>query len=220
MLPGAKAVVENDAVVALCSGTGGELQGIIVIAGTGSIGMAVDGDERVRVGGMGPVLGDAGNAYSIGCAALAAVVKGADGRGPETTALTGRMMEALGISDIQEGLLGSSHTHNLILSHSLSLSSPLFSRVTPPSFKSVPIPLLLVSTPSMSCPYCPSHLPPFSQFQPRDCPQSLKAPSSFPHFIFSRYYRLGVWRGVGSSSGWMGPDRKSSTPGLGISPPR
>jgi glucosamine kinase len=46
--------------------------------------MAVRGEHRVRAGGWGPLLGDAGNGYSIGCAVLAAVTRGEDGRGQTT----------------------------------------------------------------------------------------------------------------------------------------
>lgn len=65
--PNARAIVENDAVMALCSGTGGVLEGVVVISGTGSIAFgAAPGRPRVRVGGWGAKLGDAGNGCSIG----------------------------------------------------------------------------------------------------------------------------------------------------------
>ena len=65
--PNARPIVENDSVMALCSGTGGVLEGIVVISGTGSIAFgAAPGKPRVRVGGWGPKLGDAGNGCSIG----------------------------------------------------------------------------------------------------------------------------------------------------------
>lgn len=35
-------------------------------------------------GGMGPLLGDGGNGYSLGAAALAAAVKSSDGRGADS----------------------------------------------------------------------------------------------------------------------------------------
>lgn len=81
--PSARTVVENDSVAALCSGTDGVLCGIVVISGTGSIGVGTTGASapKLRVGGMGPLLGDGGNGYSMGLAALGAAVKAADGRG-------------------------------------------------------------------------------------------------------------------------------------------
>eukprot|EP00960_Hanusia_phi_P073763 768082-Hanusia_phi.AAC.3 len=50
--PSCKAMVENDSVIALCSGTGGKMEGVVVISGTGSIGLGVAGGgaQRVRVG--------------------------------------------------------------------------------------------------------------------------------------------------------------------------
>ncbi len=65
--------VANDAVVALASGTGGLLQGAVVISGTGTIALAVGADgRRVRSQGWGPLLGDRGAGYDIGLAALQA----------------------------------------------------------------------------------------------------------------------------------------------------
>ncbi len=51
-MPNATVIVENDAVAALCSGTGGELSGIVVISGTGSIGFGATpgGAQRFRAG--------------------------------------------------------------------------------------------------------------------------------------------------------------------------
>lgn len=53
--------VQNDAVVALASGTMGRLHGCVLIAGTGCIayGFTEDGKEA-RAAGAGPVLGDWG----------------------------------------------------------------------------------------------------------------------------------------------------------------
>ncbi|EKX54643.1 hypothetical protein GUITHDRAFT_100118 [Guillardia theta CCMP2712] len=92
--PSCKAIVENDSVIALCSGTGGRMEGIVVISGTGSIGLGISqgGSQRVRVGGMGPLLGDSGNGYSMGAAALRAAVRASDGRGP-TTELLGMILD-------------------------------------------------------------------------------------------------------------------------------
>lgn len=56
-----KIYVQNDAVVALASGTMGRLHGCVLIAGTGCIayGFTEDGKEA-RSAGVGPVLGDWG----------------------------------------------------------------------------------------------------------------------------------------------------------------
>ena len=52
VMPKASILVENDAVAALCSGTDGELSGIVVISGTGSIGFGASsgGAQRFRAG--------------------------------------------------------------------------------------------------------------------------------------------------------------------------
>jgi N-acetylglucosamine kinase-like BadF-type ATPase len=61
---------------------------VVVVSGTGSICYGRDDRGRAaRSGGWGFVLGDEGSGYWIGCQALAAVVRHADGRGP-ATALT------------------------------------------------------------------------------------------------------------------------------------
>lgn len=57
--------VLNDAQLGMAAALRGK-DGIYVIAGTGSIVMASAGDEAVRVGGMGHLLGDEGSGYWIG----------------------------------------------------------------------------------------------------------------------------------------------------------
>ena len=59
--------------------------GIIALAGTGSMAYAKDGTGRTcRVGGWGTLFGDEGSAYTVGVAALRAVSRQVDGRGPAT----------------------------------------------------------------------------------------------------------------------------------------
>lgn len=59
--------------------------GILLVAGTGSIGWGrgEEGESR-RVGGWGPLLGDEGSGYRIGLQALRAVVRESDRRGRAT----------------------------------------------------------------------------------------------------------------------------------------
>ena len=77
-------IVVNDALVALTAGAG-EAPGIVVIAGTGSIAYGRTGQGvAARAGGWGYLLGDEGGGFWIGRAALAAVVRQFDGRGPST----------------------------------------------------------------------------------------------------------------------------------------
>ena len=60
--------------------------GIIALAGTGSMAYAKDGmGYSCRVGGWGTLFGDEGSAYAVGVAALRAVSRDVDGRGPATT---------------------------------------------------------------------------------------------------------------------------------------
>jgi N-acetylglucosamine kinase-like BadF-type ATPase len=80
--------VGNDALPALRAGAGG-LEGIVMIAGTGSICLAIAPDGRiVRVGGWGHLLGDEGSGYWIGLRALQDAARMHDGRLPETGLLT------------------------------------------------------------------------------------------------------------------------------------
>ena len=77
-------VVVNDALVALVAGVG-EQPGVVVLAGTGSIAYGVDAARKAaRAGGWGYLLGDEGGGFWIGRAALSAVVRQFDGRGPVT----------------------------------------------------------------------------------------------------------------------------------------
>src|SRR4030095_12707011 len=88
----ARVLVVNDALVALEAGAPRQPGGGI-ISGTGSIsyGRHARG-EAARSGGWGYVLGDEGSGYWIGRAALRAVLREADKRGPETS-LTEMLLE-------------------------------------------------------------------------------------------------------------------------------
>jgi N-acetylmuramic acid 6-phosphate etherase len=90
--------VTTDAALLLAEGTP-EGWGVAVIAGTGSIafGQSADG-RRARAGGWGPLLGDEGSAYGIVRAALAAVARAADGRGPATS-LRKSLLDAMSLSE-------------------------------------------------------------------------------------------------------------------------
>jgi N-acetylglucosamine kinase-like BadF-type ATPase len=79
-----RTVVVNDALVALVAGAGDQA-GVVVVAGTGSIAYGRDTDGRAaRAGGWGYLLGDEGGGFWIGRAALSAVVRQFDQRGPAT----------------------------------------------------------------------------------------------------------------------------------------
>jgi N-acetylglucosamine kinase-like BadF-type ATPase len=77
-------VVVNDALVALVAGAGDQA-GVVIVAGTGSIAFGRDaGGRAARAGGWGYLLGDEGGGFWIGRAALSAVVRQFDQRGPAT----------------------------------------------------------------------------------------------------------------------------------------
>jgi N-acetylglucosamine kinase-like BadF-type ATPase len=94
-----RAVVVNDALIALVSAAG-DAPGVVIIAGTGSIvyGRNASG-ESARAGGWGHMIGDEGSGYWIGREALSAVMRASDGRGPQTD-LTAALLQELEIADI------------------------------------------------------------------------------------------------------------------------
>jgi N-acetylglucosamine kinase len=77
-------IITNDAVVALAGATS-HGQGIIVIAGTGSISFGRNGaGETARAGGWGHIFGDEGSAFDIGRQALRSALRMEEGWGPPT----------------------------------------------------------------------------------------------------------------------------------------
>jgi len=96
----AKTLVVNDALVALEAGAPGR-PGVVIISGTGSISYGRNARfEGARAGGWGHVLGDEGSGYWIGRAAIRAVLREADRRGPKTE-LTPLLLEYYGIKEAQ-----------------------------------------------------------------------------------------------------------------------
>ena len=97
-LPGALAIIVNDAQLVLAAGTP-DGWGAALICGTGSIVYGQDaGGRQARAGGWGPLLGDEGSGYAVGQAALRAVMRGFDGRGPHT-ALTQAILAHWALSE-------------------------------------------------------------------------------------------------------------------------
>ena len=95
----ARTLVVNDALIALVAGVG-DAPGIVIIAGTGSnaYGRNAAG-EAARAGGWGHMIGDEGSGYWIGREALTAVMRAADGRGPET-GLTAEMLAHFQVAEV------------------------------------------------------------------------------------------------------------------------
>nr|MBA3769943.1 hypothetical protein [Blastocatellia bacterium] len=97
-------VVITDADIALYGTTKGEA-GVVVIAGTGSVCLGIDGTgNRAMSGGWGPIAGDEGGGRGIAGEALHSVAKASDGRGPETK-LSERAAEYFRASSV-ENLIG------------------------------------------------------------------------------------------------------------------
>lgn len=97
----AKLLVVNDALVALEAGAPDQ-PGVVVIAGTGSIAYGRnDRNEAARAGGWGYMLGDEGSGYWIGRAALRAVLRESDRRGPATQ-LTPLLLNYYGVARAQD----------------------------------------------------------------------------------------------------------------------
>jgi len=106
-----RTLVVNDAFVALVAGAGDE-PGVVIVAGTGSIAYGRDGSGgAARAGGWGYLLGDEGGGFWIGRAALAAVVRQFDGRGPSTL-LTEMVLAEMRLSSPTE-LIHAVYDHGL-----------------------------------------------------------------------------------------------------------
>ena len=93
-----RVLVVNDALIGLVAGARDE-PGIAINAGTGSIVYGRNANfEAARAGGWGHMIGDEGSGYWIGREALAAVMRAADGRGPDT-GLTGEILAHFNVDD-------------------------------------------------------------------------------------------------------------------------
>jgi N-acetylglucosamine kinase-like BadF-type ATPase len=101
LAPRERTGIDHDLRTALAGGLGGR-EGIVLIVGTGSscYGRRRDGTSW-RAGGWGHLLDDLGGGYWLGLQGLIAITRAADGRGAQTS-LSDRLMNALGLSDIQE----------------------------------------------------------------------------------------------------------------------
>nr|WP_232005318.1 N-acetylmuramic acid 6-phosphate etherase [Mycobacterium sp. 852002-53434_SCH5985345] len=82
-----RVAVTSDAVTAHAGALNGQA-GVVLIAGTGVVALAIDAEGRWRrADGWGPWLGDEGGGAWIGAAGLRAALRAHDGRGPSTTLL-------------------------------------------------------------------------------------------------------------------------------------
>ena len=96
-----KVIITSDVRTALYGGIGSE-EGIIVIAGTGSICYGRNNaGESCRAGGWGHRIGDEGSGYAIGLKALQSIMRSFDGR-ERYTALTPAVLGSLKMSSPEE----------------------------------------------------------------------------------------------------------------------
>jgi N-acetylglucosamine kinase-like BadF-type ATPase len=94
-------LVDNDATAAWWGAFGGRSPGVVTIAGTGAVSYARSGARTARAGGWGALLGDEGSGYSVGRAAIIAVLRAADGLGPDT-ALHEAVLDELQLTESHE----------------------------------------------------------------------------------------------------------------------
>jgi N-acetylglucosamine kinase-like BadF-type ATPase len=79
--PSARVAVRDDAYIALRAAVP-DGDGVVVIAGTGSVAFAQSGGDGYRCGGYGYLIGDDGSGFAIGAAAVKHLMKAYDGRVP------------------------------------------------------------------------------------------------------------------------------------------
>ncbi|NLC44899.1 MAG: hypothetical protein GX783_11560 [Clostridiales bacterium] len=92
IFPSQKVVMHSDVYMALMGMTFGE-PGIMIVSGTGSIGIAIDQQDKTHVvGGWGYLLGDEGSGYDIAFKGIEAALKSYEGLG-ETTKLEERVLD-------------------------------------------------------------------------------------------------------------------------------
>jgi N-acetylglucosamine kinase-like BadF-type ATPase len=97
-IPASRIHIETDSAVALTACTASTTTKVLLISGTGSIGIGQDALGTVRtVGGWGPTIGDEGSGRAIGRAALAHLAKVIDGR-EKATRLSDAMRHAIALT--------------------------------------------------------------------------------------------------------------------------
>ncbi|MCB9453721.1 MAG: hypothetical protein H6672_20010 [Anaerolineaceae bacterium] len=96
VLPQSQAVLSSDIEIALV-GAHGSRSGVLILAGTGSVGCGVsDSGDYLQIGGWGYLIGDEGSGFWIGREALRAVSRADDGRS-QSTVLTAAILSTLGL---------------------------------------------------------------------------------------------------------------------------
>lgn len=100
--------IQSDVECALRAALDGK-DGIMIIAGTGSIALAQQNNSRLRAGGWGYLIGDEGSAYALGRTTLSLFSKMADGRLAKTV-LYDIILDALVLNEASD-LVGILHHH-------------------------------------------------------------------------------------------------------------
>lgn len=93
----ARILVRDDAAIALRANVP-EGDGVVLVAGTGSIAYAERGEQQFRAGGFGYLLGDEGGGFRIGATAIGQLLRAYDGRAPHND-LTQAVAQSLGVND-------------------------------------------------------------------------------------------------------------------------
>ncbi len=98
-----RVLVVHDAAAVLAAGGTGQLQGVAVIAGTGSLVWGRDAAGReARALGWGPLLGDPGSGYALATEALRHAARELDQQGRPDSLLTREVLHHLGIGTLGE----------------------------------------------------------------------------------------------------------------------
>ncbi|MET1128444.1 MAG: BadF/BadG/BcrA/BcrD ATPase family protein [Thermoproteota archaeon] len=97
---GQRLVLEHDAHVAWLHATRGR-EGVLVIAGTGSIAYSAHGGRRIVVGNRGWLVGDEGSGFWLARMALSRLARALDGRSPHSC-LTKGLMQRLSVRNGDE----------------------------------------------------------------------------------------------------------------------
>lgn len=100
--PSARIGVRDDAHIALRASVP-EGDGAVLIAGTGSIAYAINGETQTRCGGYGYLVGDEGSGFAIGSAAVRSALRVLDGRG-RRDALVDAVLARLDAADLPQVL--------------------------------------------------------------------------------------------------------------------
>ncbi|MFH0765178.1 MAG: BadF/BadG/BcrA/BcrD ATPase family protein [Calditrichota bacterium] len=102
-LPRDRLLIVNDAEAALTGGVG-KREGVVAVAGTGSIVWGRNARGEVsRAGGWGHLLGDPGSAFAIGCRGIREAFRAFDGLNPQTS-LQNRLLNHYRLSRYAEFL--------------------------------------------------------------------------------------------------------------------